>query len=107
MIDVKALLAWPSSTLGKWAVYCILGFLGCMILFFILIQTGQKGGETFFDNLVLAIPLLVASACGIASSFLSFAAIVMQKERILILLFSFFVGSFILWFTVVEIIGHE
>ena len=72
----------PKTLLGKWSV-------GLIIAFFLLLGTGmfvvqglgQTGGETFFDNLWISIPMLSAGASAIAAFLTGIISIVKDKER--------------------------
>ena len=107
MPEIMTMLSWPGSRPGKWAVHAILGFFASMIVFYGLVASGQHGGETFFSNPLLSISLLVAATCGIVSALLSFWALVFAKDRKLVLVMCLLVGSFVLYFTAGEIIGHS
>ena len=50
--------------------------------FFLMINVfGQRGGDTFFSNLNLTIPMLAAWASGVASFVLGLIAIIKAKSR--------------------------
>jgi len=107
MLRLTAFLKWPDTKSGKWAVYAIFGFFGSLVIFYGLVAAGLRGGETFFSNPALAIPILLAASCGIASAFLAFWALVFKKDRKLLLAMCLLVGAFVLYFTIGELIGHD
>jgi hypothetical protein len=71
--------------LGRWAVGLIAAFLFLLALFAIIAASGAQGGDTFFSNPVLAIPVMVAAFCGAAAFFTGLLAIIIKRERALFL----------------------
>lgn len=57
----------PKTRLGKWSAGLIITFLLLFVIFQLLVASGQRGGETFSDNLTLSIPALLMAAAGIAA----------------------------------------
>ena len=96
----------PKTTLGKWSV-------GLIIAFFLLLATGiavvsvfkQEGGETFFDNLWISIPMLSAGAAAIAAFFTGALSIWKSKERAVLVFVASLIGLLVLWFVVGEILS--
>ena len=94
----------PKTTLGRWSV-------GLVVAFFLLLATGmfvvsvlgQTGGETFFDNPVISIPMLGAGACAIAAFFTGVSAIVRNKERSVFVFVSSLIGLLVLFFVLGEV----
>jgi hypothetical protein len=60
------IFALPSTRLGWWSRGLVGAHALFMVVFNALVAAGQRGGETFFDNLWLTTPILAAgaSACG-------------------------------------------
>ncbi|MEX1307705.1 MAG: hypothetical protein AB1Z19_04180 [Eubacteriales bacterium] len=51
----------PKTKLGKASVGCFVALLVLLGYFFMMVSVfGQRGGETFFSNLNLTIPMLLA-----------------------------------------------
>ena len=96
----------PKTVLGKWSV-------GFVFLFFLLLATGmfvvsvlgQQGGETFFDNPVISIPMLSAGAAGILAFFTGATDIIKYKERSILVIIATVIGLLITWFVVGEILS--
>jgi len=94
----------PKTFLGKWSV-------GLIVAFFLLLATGmfvvsvlgQTGGETFFDNPVISIPMLGAGAGAIAAFFTGVSAIVRNKERSVFVFVSSLIGLLVLFFVLGEV----
>jgi hypothetical protein len=53
----------PKTRLGEWSLGLIAAFLS-LLLFYLFVASGQRRGETFFSNLILAIPALLAGVSG-------------------------------------------
>ena len=71
----------PKTIKGIWSVRLILASVLFFILFFAVAASGQTGGDTFFSNLALAIPMLVAALSAVASFFTGIIAIIRNRER--------------------------
>ena len=94
----------PKTVLGKWAVWLIVAFVLLMVVFQLLVASGQRGGETFLDNLLLTIPMFLAGICGICSLVTGLVGIIMSKERSILVFLASIVGLFVLVFVFGEII---
>lgn len=93
----------PGTGPGKWSVWLIAAFIilfGCFLLF---IATGQRGGEGFFDNLLLTVPILLAGVCGIASFFTGLVSVIGYRERAILVYPAMIIGLCVLLFTIGEI----
>jgi len=69
----------------------------------IMIQLGERGGETFFSNLKLTIPFLIAAISAISAFFIGIFSIY-KKERSILVFLSTLWGLFVLWFCTMEIL---
>jgi len=94
----------PKTRLGRFSVGLISAFFLLFILVQLLIASGQRGGETFFDNLWLSIPVLVEAICGISAFFTGIIGILRQKERAISVFLATVIGFFVLWFVLGEIL---
>jgi len=95
----------PNTSIGKWSVRCILSFFGFMIIFFVIVEIGEPGGETFFQNLKLAIPILLAGISGIAALITGIVSFIISKEKSVSVILATIVGLFVLIFALGEILG--
>lgn len=95
----------PKFTLGRWSVGLIIAFFVLLAIgnFIVKIQ-GPRADQTFFDNPILSIPMLLAGASGIAAFFTGIIAIVKKKERAVLVIVSTLLGFFILIFVIGEFI---
>lgn len=58
----------------------------------LLVATGQRGGDTIFDNLLLAVPALMAGVVGLASFFTGIISIEKSKERSVVVFLASAIG---------------
>jgi hypothetical protein len=93
----------PKTVLGRCCVGSILAFFLFGFLLFLFISLGQRGGQGFFDNLVLAIPGLLAALFGIAGFIVGIASVI-KKERAISVFISMAIGFLITWWVSMEIL---
>jgi len=94
----------PKTNLGKWSAWLIVAFAVSMASFGILVASGQRGGDTFFSNPILTIPVLIAATSGIAAFFTGIISIVRRKERSISVYVAVAFGLITLVFVLGEII---
>ncbi len=95
----------PNSTLGTWSVRLIAASILFFILFFIIVSSGQESGDTFFSNLTLSIPMLIAAILAVSSFFTGIIGIIKNRERAVFVYLSTAIGFFVLLFGLGEIIS--
>ncbi len=71
----------PRTRLGKWSAWLIVAFAALLGAFQALVASGQRGGDTFFSNILLAIPMILAATSGIGAFITGLISIVRRKER--------------------------
>ncbi|MDP2685199.1 MAG: hypothetical protein Q8P20_09270 [bacterium] len=94
----------PKTRYGKWSVYLIGLFIIFLLIFYALIASGQRGGDTFFSNWALTIPILLAGICGIAGFVTGLIAILKQRERSVLVYVAVVIGALATFFATAEII---
>ncbi|MBM3205765.1 hypothetical protein FJZ41_02895 [Candidatus Shapirobacteria bacterium] len=94
----------PQTRLGEWSFRLIIAFFLLLIVFRFLVASGQRGGETFFSNLFLAMPMLLAWLGGVSAFFAGLLALIKSKERAVFVFLSTLMGFFILLFSLGEIL---
>ncbi len=94
----------PHTKMGKWSVSLISAFFVLMLIFYGFIIAGQRGGEAFFSNLTLTIPILLAGACGIAAFVTGLIAIIKYRERSALTYAAVVIGALVTLWTAAEII---
>lgn len=97
----------PKTPLGAWSV----GLLAAAALLFAaaqgLVASGQRGGETFTDNLALSIPLLLMTVCAVLAFLMGIVGIVRSKERSVFVFLATLIGLVVLVFMIGELLGPE
>ncbi len=92
----------PRTRLGKWSIWLIVAFILLFMMFQLLVASGQRGGDTFFSNLALSVPMLIAGICGILAFFTGIIGIIKGKERSVLVFIATVIGFFILFFVLGE-----
>ncbi len=94
----------PRSKYGQWAVYAVLIFFFFGSFFYLLVEMGERGGETFFSNLKLTIPFLAAAIAGITALFTGLVSIFKSRDHCVLVYISIIIGLFVLMFVLGEFI---
>ena len=75
-----------------------------MLLFQLLVASGQRGGETFFSNPWLAVSILIAAGSAIVAGATAAVTIIWRRERSILMGFSLMLGFFVAVFVAGEIL---
>jgi hypothetical protein len=94
----------PKTTLGKWSVALIVPFVVLLISFQLLVASGQRGGDTFFSNLTLTIPILLAGISGVLAFLTGIISIIRSRERSVPVFLATTIGFFVLTFCLAEVL---
>lgn len=94
----------PKTVLGKWSVGLIVVFFLSLALLLLFILFNQRGGETFFSNPILAIPVFLMGISGVTGFFAGIFSIIESKERAVLVFLSTAVGFLVLLFAIGEIL---
>jgi len=94
----------PTTTLGKRSAWLIFTFAVSLASFGILVASGQRGGDTFFSNPILTIPVLIAATAGISAFITGLISIVRSRERSISVYLAIGFGLITLVFVLGEII---
>lgn len=94
-----------NTILGTWSVRLIVVSLLFFILFFSLVVLGQRGGDTFFSNPVLTVPILLAGIFAVSAFFTGIIGITRSGERSVLVFLATAMGLFVLLFGIAEIIS--
>jgi hypothetical protein len=76
-----------------------------MGVFRINVLLGQRGGDTFFSNPSLAIPILLAGISGIAAFVTGLTSIIREKERSISVYLAVAVGLIVLIVALAQVIS--
>ena len=94
----------PTTYFGKWSAWLIVAFAVSLASFGILVASGQRGGDTFFSNPILTVPILFAATSGIAAFVTGLISIVKRKERSISVYLAVAVGLIVLIVALAQII---
>ena len=94
----------PKTALGKWSVGLIIVFVVLLASFQLLVASGQRGGETFFSNLILTIPMLIAGISGVSAFATGLIGAIQSRERSIAVYLATLIGLLVLLFVLGEII---
>ena len=94
----------PTTSLGRRSAWLIFTFAVSLASFGILVASGQRGGDTFFSNPILTIPILIAATAGISAFITGLISIVRRKERSISVYLALIFGLITLVFVLGEII---
>ena len=95
----------PKTRLGKRSAWLLVTLAVLMGVFRINILLGQRGGDTFFSNPSLAIPILLAGISGIAAFITGLMSIIREKERSISVYLAVAVGLIVLIVALAQIIS--
>jgi hypothetical protein len=100
---------FPATLPGRWSFSMLVAFMVSFVVFIIAIslELGPDHPETFFSNLIVAIPLLLSGALAIAAAVTGLYAMLVHKERSLVVVGVVTFGVLVAIFAVGEVAGHE
>lgn len=100
---IARLTVLPETAPGRWALGTVGGAGLCFALALLAVATGQRGGDTLFVTLTLAIPMLAAAALALVGGGLAVFAFAARRDRAIVLLIPLFAGLFVLGNVIGEI----
>lgn len=94
----------PTTALGRWSILAIGAFAGLLAIFALTVAAGQRGGEDFFDNLVLTVPFLGSYLAAVSAFILGALAIAVSGERSVTVVAATIFGLLVTAFGVLEVV---
>jgi len=96
---------FPKSKIGKWSSYLFLVEVAMIIIFYsILAIFDVKGGDTFFSNPELFIPLLIAWVSGAAAFVFGVISTIKNKPKSILVIAITLITLLTTWFGIAEIV---
>jgi hypothetical protein len=96
----------PQSRIGRLSVMLASAVAGFGLIF-LMFAAGMSGGDSFFDNLWLAIPVMLAGASGLGAAATGLYALIARHERSMYAFVATLVGLFVIFIFIEEVlIGH-
>jgi hypothetical protein len=93
----------PKTTLGKWSLGIILAGILFIVLFFVVVRLGYRGGDTFgVRDIAPASPMILSVFSAISSMVVGIISIIKSRERSILIFLSTAVGLFALILVVGE-----
>lgn len=109
----QRMLAWPNTSLGRWSLGLVAGFVALIGLFFATIslygggdevrRLSMQAGGRFFSLPWLASTLVAAFVSAIAAGGAALAAIIRKGERSIAMLLPLFIGGIVILFAIGEL----
>ena len=93
----------PKTVPGKLSLWLITAFIVFFASFWLSIAAGQRGGGEFFDNLLLAVPMVLAGIAGTASFCTGLIGVARYRERSILVYPAMIIGLCVLLFAAGEI----
>lgn len=95
---------FPKSKIGKWSFGLFLVEVAMILIFYsILTIFNVKGGDTFFSNPELFIPLLAAWASGAAALVLGIISTIKEKPKSILIILIMLVTLLTTWYGIAEV----
>jgi hypothetical protein len=92
-----------TTRLGRWSIRSFAAFVVLLTFFIAAVAAGQRGGEEFFDNLWLTIPVLAAFAAAVTGFVLGLFAIATKGEKSISVFAVTVVGLLITTYGILEV----
>ena len=93
----------PTTSPGRWSIVAGAVFAVLLGIFALTVAAGQRGGEEFFDNLWLTVPILGAYAAAVSAFVLGAVAIATSGERSVSVMAATIVGLLVTVYGVLEV----
>ena len=93
----------PRTKTGEWSAILIVVLMVAYAMFYSFVSAGERGGVTFFSNLLLTIPMLIAATSGIAAFTVGLISMLRYRERSILVYITTAIGLFVLAFILAEI----
>jgi len=95
----------PRTRLGKRSAWLLIALAVFMGVFRINVLLGQRGGDTFFSNPSLAIPILLAGISGIVAFITGLISMIREKERSISVYLALAIGLIVLTIALAQIVS--
>jgi hypothetical protein len=93
----------PATRWGRWSAAAVAGFIIFFGLANVAIALGQPGGDTFFSNPLIAVPMLLAGLAGAAAFCTGLYGLVRSRERSVLVFITTLAGLFVILFFIGEL----
>lgn len=97
----------PHTKFGIWSVGFIAVCIICFSIFYLFVASGYRGGDTFFSNPALAIPITFAGLSGAFAFITGIFAIAKEREHSVLVYVSVFLGALVTFFMAGELLSSH
>lgn len=95
----------PGTDLGRKSVIFTLLFFVFFLIFRFVVLAGYRGGDTFFSQPALSIPISIAGIFGVLAFITGIFSVITQKERSVSVFISILWGAFVFVFILGEFVS--
>jgi hypothetical protein len=89
---------FPQTKAGWLSLKAIVSFLVFLGIFFVVVKVGVRGGDTFFSQPFLAIPISIAGIFGVLAFFVGVVDLLKNKKPAILVFLSILIGLFVMIF---------
>lgn len=95
----------PRTRAGRWSIRLFGASVALFAAFFALVASGQRGGDTFSDNLWLSGTALPAAFLTVVAAGFGLVAVIKERERSLLVFAAIVAGLVVLFFAIGEVVA--
>lgn len=96
----------PKSTSGIGSLVLFMLLIICLLFFTVMVTVfGQRGGATFFSNLTLTIPMLLAWAFGVGSFILGLRSVLKDTPKSVLVIIVTLLSLFTSLLGIMQVLG--
>lgn len=99
-------IGMPRTLVGWGSMWLAVAFFVLFAVWQLYVNNTSRPRQTFFSDLPQAILILSTAAAAISGAILGLLALVLKRERSILIIFSTLIGSFVLYWTIGELMGH-
>ncbi len=99
-------IGMPRTKVGKGSMWLAVAFFVLFTAWQLYVNNTSRPRQTFFSDLPQAILILSTAAAGITGAILGVIALVFKRERSILIILSIIIGSFVLYWTIGELMSH-
>jgi hypothetical protein len=94
----------PFTRGGRLALGAFFAHVTFLVMFMIAAASGQEGGDTFFDNLWLSIPVMLAGVAIVVAALLALYALARRHDWSIVTVIVTLYGLLAMWFIAGELL---
>jgi hypothetical protein len=99
-------IGMPRTQVGWWSMGLAVSFFVLFEVWQVYVNATPRPRPTFFSDPLQAFLILSTAATAITGAILGVLALVLKRERSILIVVSTLIGSFVLYWTIGELMGH-